>query len=49
MKQVMSCRQFLTHVGSAIEVVTAKGEVRTGDMGGSSSTQQMTRAVIAAL
>ena len=34
---------------TAMDAVTAKGEVRTGDMGGRSSTGDMTRAVIAAL
>jgi tartrate dehydrogenase/decarboxylase/D-malate dehydrogenase len=33
----------------AMEAVTAKGEVRTGDMGGKSSTGDVTKAVIAAL
>jgi tartrate dehydrogenase/decarboxylase/D-malate dehydrogenase len=34
---------------NAMEAVTAKGEVRTGDMGGKSSTGDVTKAVIAAL
>ena len=34
---------------NAMEAVTAKGEVRTADMGGKSSTSEVTKAVIAAL
>jgi len=34
---------------NAMEVVTAKGEVRTGDMGGKSSTTDVAKAVAAAL
>ena len=33
----------------AMETVTGKGAVRTGDMGGKSSTSEVTQAVIAAL
>jgi tartrate dehydrogenase/decarboxylase/D-malate dehydrogenase len=38
-----------TAIVAAMDAVTAKGEVRTRDMGGGSSTDDMTRAVIAAL